>query len=227
MKKILLGVLTTLVLLNVNAQTDQGNLFIGGNLNFGNASYLNPDSTGSFKGNSFDFAIAPEFGYFVEDNFAIGATLFFGMASTKTYDVFYSGLRTQKGSEIGFGGGVFGQYFIELNKNLYLTFKGTLAYYNFLGETSTILPGILGSPETTTIGLKSSISKVSFTVIPSIEYFVSDNLSLSLGFGDLYFSQVWAKDLLLVNPESVSSTNFGLDLDLSTLRFGMKFYLNN
>lgn len=226
MKKILFGLLTTLVFLTGYAQTDQGNMFIGGTLNFGTSSFLNPDSTGYFKGNSFDFSIAPEFGYFVEDNFAIGATIFFGTSNAKSNDVFFSGVRTQKVSEIGFGGGIFGQYFIELNKDLYLTFKGTLGYYNIIGETSVTTPGFLGSPETTTIGLRSSINQLSFTVIPSIEYFVNDNLSLSLGFGDLYFSQVWTKDLLLANPESVSTTNFGLDLDLSTLRFGMKFYID-
>lgn len=227
MKKILFGLLTTLVFLTGNAQTDQGNMFIGGTLNFGTSSFFNPDSSGYFKGSTFDFAISPEFGYFVADNFAIGATVFFGTANSKMYDEMLSQFKTQKDSEMGFGGGVFGQYFIELNKDLYLTFKGTLGYYNVIAETSTTTPPLFGMPETTTIGLRNSINEISFMIIPSIEYFVNDNLSLSLGFGNLYFSQAWTKNLQLANPVSVSSTNFGLDLDLSTLRFGMKFYLDN
>lgn len=226
MKKLLFGLLTTFILVAGNAQTDAGNMFIGGTLNFGTASFFNPDSSGYFKGSTFDFAIAPEFGYFVADNFAVGVSVFFGSATATSYSMYYSLTQKQKVSELGFGGGLFGQYFIELNKDLYLTFKGTLGYYNIVGETSFTTPAFLGLPETTTIISKHSINEISFTIIPSIEYFVNDNLSLSLGFGNLYFSQLWTKNLQLIDPVSFSTTNFGLDLDLSTLRFGMKFYID-
>lgn len=226
MKKILFGLLTTFVFFTGNAQTDQGNMFFGGTLNFGTSSFYNPDSIGYFKGNNFDFAIAPEFGFFVSDNFAIGATVFFGTSTAKSFDVMFSKLRTQKLSEFGFGGGVFGQYFIELDKNLFLTFKGTLGFYNTIAETAVTTPSFFDDTQVTTIGARSSVNELSFIVTPSIEYFAGDNVSLSLGFGNLYFGKVWNKNLLLATPVSNSITNFGLNLDLSTIRFGIKFYID-
>jgi hypothetical protein len=227
MKKILFGLFTIFVLFTGNAQTDQGNMFIGGTLNFGTSSFFNPDSTGSFKGSTFDFAIAPEFGFFVSDNFAIGANIFFGTANAKTYDIYFSDARTSKVSEFGIGGGLFGQYFIELDKDLFLTFKGTLGFYHTVGETSVTAPSFFEDTMITTIGARGITNELSFVIVPSIEYFVNDNLSLSLGFGDLHIGKAWNKNMLLSNPVSVTTTDFGLNLDLSTLRFGMKFYLDN
>ena len=83
MKKSLILLVATCMFVAVNAQTDAGGKFIGGTIKFGTASFFNPDSVGYFKGNNFDFQIAPEFGYFVADNFAIGASLFFGTSTEK------------------------------------------------------------------------------------------------------------------------------------------------
>ncbi len=225
MKKLLFGILTSLILLSGNAQTDAGCKFIGGTMKFGTASFFNPDSVGYFKGNNFDFQIAPEFGYFVADNFAIGASIFFGTSTAKMFDEFLDLEKTQKVSELSFGGGIFGHYFIELNKNLYLSFKGTLGYYNTKGETSITTPPYSGFPLTTIIGVSTTSNAISFNILPSIEYFVNDNLSLSLSFGNLYVSQIWTKNLLLTTPSSYTTTDFGLDLDLSSVKFGIKFFM--
>jgi hypothetical protein len=225
MKKLLFVVLATMLCVAVNAQTDQGGKFVGGTLKVGTSSFFNPDSIGYFKGNNFDFQIAPEFGYFVSDNFAIGASLFFGTSNEKLFDEFLNLEKTQKISELSFGGGIFGHYFIELNKKLYLSFKGTLGYYNTKGETSITTPPYSGLPLTTIVGVSTTSNAISFNILPSIEYFVSDNLSLSLSFGNLYLSQIWTKNLLLTTPSSFSTTDFGIDLDLSSVKFGIKFFM--
>ncbi|MBP1672446.1 MAG: hypothetical protein H6Q25_261 [Bacteroidetes bacterium] len=225
MKKILIVFVATCMFVVVNAQTDAGGKFIGGTIKIGTASFFNPDSVGYFKGNNFDFQIAPEFGYFVADNFAIGASLFFGTSTEKMFDEFLNLEKTQKISELSFGGGIFGHYFIELNKNLYLSFKGTLGYYNTKGETSITTPPHSGLPLTTIVGVSTTSNAITFNILPSIEYFVNDNLSLSLSFGNLYVSQIWTKNLLLTTPSSYTTTDFGLDLDLSSVKFGIKFFM--
>lgn len=225
MKRLIFGLLTTLVFLTGKAQTDAGSMFIGGTLKFGTASFFNPDSSGYFKGTNFNFEIAPEFGYFVTDNFALGVTAVFGNSIEKSYDSFLGVLVSQKVLERSYGGGIFGQYFIELNKDLFLSFKGTLAYNYLKGSTSVTTPAIGIFPSITNITASSVSNVVSFNIVPSIEYFVNDNLGLSLSFGNLFISQLWNKNVLLSDPVAITTTNFGLDLDLSTIKFGMKFFI--
>jgi hypothetical protein len=227
MKKLLFGLLTTLMFAYGNAQTDAGDMFVGGTLNIGGTSFYSPDSSGFFKGNGFSFSLAPEFGYFVADNFAIGAFLGYGTTSLKSNSLYYNDLMaTQKVVSNSFNAAVFGQYFLELDKKVFLSFRGSLGYQYIRGETYLIRP-VLGSTATTTSYSASVVENAIFLhITPSFEYFVSDNLSLSLSYGNLYFEQIWSKNLMLNDPINVSNSSYGLNLDFSTIQLGVKFFIN-
>lgn len=226
MKKLIFGVLTLVLIFTAKAQTDAGGFFVGGGVNIGVSSFFNPDSSGYFKGSGFNFRIAPEFGYFVADNFAVGVSVAFETSKLSSYNEWFSQLMEQKMVANGIGGGIFGQYFIELDRELFLSFRGSLGYAYLRGETSTIRPGTNGGAPTIIIGGSSVKHSLLFVVAPTIDYFVNDNVSLSLGFGNLYFINSWDKNLMLSNPVYQSQTDFGLDLDFSSLTFGVKFFFN-
>jgi len=226
MKKLIFGVLTMVLFFTGKAQTDAGDLFVGGGLNIGGTSFFNPDSSGFFKGNGFNFRFAPEVGYFVADNFALGVSLAFETTTMKTYDFMFLGLKEQKVVANGIGGGIFGQYFVELDRELFLSFRGSLGYAYFRGETTITTPGFGSSEPIVNVGGSFVNHSFLFVVAPTIEYFVNDNVALSLGFGNLYFINSWVKNLDLNNPVYQSQKDFGLNLDFSSLTFGVKFFIN-
>lgn len=226
MKKLIFGVLTMVLIFTAKAQTDAGDLFVGGGLNIGVSRFFNPDSSGIFKGNGFNFRFAPEVGYFVADNFALGVSIAFETTTMSSYSRYWDDLIKQKVVANGIGGGLFGQYFIELDRELFLTFRGSLGYAYLRGETTTTTPGFGNSDPT--IDIRGSYVNHSFlfVVAPTIEYFVNDNMALSFGFGNLHFINSWVKNLDVNNPVYESQTDFGLNVDFSSFTFGMKFFIN-
>ncbi len=95
---IVLGVLITGATA-LQAQTSSGNMMIGGGLSFSSRSYQAGDAN-----NSAELQFTPAFGYFVSDNFAVGATLALGSAR--------DGVGDSKTVRTNFGIGPFARYYI-------------------------------------------------------------------------------------------------------------------
>ncbi|PKP19475.1 MAG: hypothetical protein CVU04_05845 [Bacteroidetes bacterium HGW-Bacteroidetes-20] len=228
MKKLVVFFLVIAFCFTSYAQTNSGNIFAGGALGIGGSTFHNPDSTGFFEGSSFAFKIAPEVGFFVADNFAVGVLFNYETSVLKSNSKFMGTyLMNQKALSSTFGGGLFGQLFIELDRELFLSFKGILGYNNAKAIVEMTSPNIFDNDNyITTISSSTTINSIYFNIIPSIEYFVNDNISLNLSYGTLYINQSWQKDLLLTEPQSFSITDFGVNLDLSSINLGVKFYLN-
>lgn len=83
----------------LHAQTSSGNMMIGGGLNFSSVSYQAGNAN---NWNSVEFT--PGFGYFVSDNFAVGATLILGSER--------EGTGAGKTLSSSFGLGPFARYYI-------------------------------------------------------------------------------------------------------------------
>lgn len=76
---IVLGVFFLAATMVVQAQTSSGNMMVGGGLSFTSTSH-----EGGSANDQSSVSFSPGFGYFISDNFAIGATLMLGSSRTGT-----------------------------------------------------------------------------------------------------------------------------------------------
>ena len=84
MKKITLFVISICATFGAYSQYNQGRMLVGGSLSFSTVTDKTKDSgTTTTLGKSTDFSLAPQFGYFVIDNLAVGAGLDIGLGKWK------------------------------------------------------------------------------------------------------------------------------------------------
>jgi outer membrane protein len=81
MKKITILMIAMCATVGAYAQFNQGRMLVGGSLAFQSVTSKSKfDGQTTTDGKSTDFSIAPQFGYFVIDNLAVGATLDFSLS---------------------------------------------------------------------------------------------------------------------------------------------------
>lgn len=76
MKKLLISIVAICAIANLSAQT-KGEMYAGGNLGVSTTSLI----SGGESASAIKFSIAPEFGYFVANNFKVGVSLGYGIES--------------------------------------------------------------------------------------------------------------------------------------------------
>ncbi|UAY53085.1 hypothetical protein [Ferruginibacter albus] len=163
-KLFLLSITIVLSIISVKAQTQKGNVLVGGDI-----SHLNLDLQ---SGNTiFAITIDPKMGWFIHDNKLVGAQFTFGIA-------------TQKGATtINYGIGVFGRsYFGSATTDLVRKTKWFLeANVGVFGQNTSGT----NIPHTSTNGLGVGIG-------PGLSYFITSNVALealakynlTVGFGN-------------------------------------------
>ena len=77
MKKSFFILFAVFLMQTAYSQTEKGKMFIGGQLSLTRNTNSVLDSLISIDNNTGGFSISPDFGYFIKDNLAIGATLSF------------------------------------------------------------------------------------------------------------------------------------------------------
>jgi hypothetical protein len=163
MKKLFLGAVIILTsVISANAQTQKGNVLIGGDI-----THLNLDLQ---SGNTiFDITIDPKMGWFVRNNKLVGVN-------------FNLGLTTQTGATtVSYGVGIFGRdYFGAASTDLVRKMKWFLeANLGIIGTNTS------GSAHASTNGLGVGIG-------PGLSYFITPNVALealakynlTVGFGN-------------------------------------------
>lgn len=145
------------------------------------------------KSSSYHFS--PAVSYFVTSNVAVGAKLNVGGGSN---DI--SKDSSVKNSMTGIG--VFGRYYFT-PANKFSLFANLGFDYNT-------------SKMNTDSDVK--VNDMSIGITPGINYFVSDHFSIEAGFGRLGYSSSKSND-----SNDKGNTSFGLDLDLSTISFGLNY----
>lgn len=148
---------------NAHGQIQKGNLMAG-------ASLANFDLGLQSNNNNFSLTVNPKLGYFIEDNIAIGGEVLLGFATAKGY------------TDIDYGVGVFGRYFISDQRAV------LLKHTRFFLEGNVGISGQnhkpKGLPASTTNGLGIGIG-------PGVSYFITPNVGLEallkynaiIGFG--------------------------------------------
>lgn len=234
MKKFLLTSAFSAMILFASAQYDEGRLLVNGGLGFssitnnttwdqvtnGEAEDL-PDVSVS----SSNFILNARGYYFISDNFAVGLGIGYGSSST----------------EASFEGGEFDdtnsiaveplnmlmfiptvRYYIPIERELSFFLQGDIEFGFGLGDNSVSMGGM---------SMENSTSVFGVGIEPGLSYMISRKFALEMTFGRLGFTQVtnnveFSADSDNSSKIESSTSEFGLNLDSSTLTFGFSMLLN-
>lgn len=199
MKKLFLT-LTAAVALTfaAKAQTEQGNLFLGGSVGY-NYNKIN----GTDHSNQ-GFNITPNIGYFISDNFAIGTGIgySYGKTSYDNSDYDYSDLKTQTFNVAPFA----------------RAYKGNDTF-KFFGQLSVPMAwGNVKEDDTKT----QTIASYGVQLSPGLAFFPHRNVGIELSVRGLYYGNDRVKDE--ASGSKVIKSSFGLASDFFAPQLGVQFY---
>lgn len=206
-----------------NAQTSKGTILIGGNAGF-NSVGETKSTSGSVSvtvpGYS-TYSFAPEVGYFVMDNLAVGLML--DMNTSKVSLATSTDGKTNewvKQSAMNYG--LFAKHFMSINNNLY--YHGMLGV-GMMSSTYTERNPKPGSASDLQDGIKHTSSGMGLTITPGLTYFLNSNWGLDISFSNLiqYASMTETQELNSNKVETTSST-FGITAGL-TPTLGLYYYM--
>lgn len=141
------------------AQTSQGNMMVGGSFEFNSTSYHATDLN-----NYSSFQISPSFGYFISDNFAVGANL--GISTSR------NGIGAGKTFYTSFGLGPFARYYFFMSNEKFA----------FFGDADLSFAVDKTNPPS---GNTSRGSHVRFALSPGAVYFLNEHWAAEPGIGGL------------------------------------------
>ncbi len=196
MKKLLLTLTAVSALsLAANAQTEKGKFLLGGTVNYEGTSIKDSDA----KDNK--FGIAPQVGYFVADNIAVGTGIGYSWSETETE----AGV---KNTNNAFTLAPFGR--------MYSANQGPV---KFFGQLS--VPMAWGNHEIdgTKIGNTASYG---VELAPGIAYFPTSNIGIDFKVKGLYFNS--EKSEVDATNSSTTVNKYGLNADSFAPSVGVTFH---
>jgi hypothetical protein len=194
MKKLFLTMMTGLgFAVAVNAQTDKGNMMLGGNAAYDYSEVVDVD------GDTQKYAIVPQVGFFVQDNFALGL------------GVGYSGSTAKNAVDIK---STVGEFAVSPFARLY---KGE-GPVKFFGQLS--VP--MGWGTSKVDGNKTGTTeRYGAAVSPGIAYFPTEKLAIELSVKGLYYEHT--ATMPEVGP-SAKVNEFGLNVNSLLPTVGVNFF---
>jgi hypothetical protein len=228
MRTCFLCALILLVGFSAQAQTEKGKMFIGGQVSLSGNNGTDSDTLNSSTSDYFQIEIIPGYGYFIRDNFALGADINFLYANdirNYTYPHQIPSEQTMKATRLGIGGDIFARYYAKIVAGLYFTATAQAGYrhQSTTNERSNNDASYVYPPE---YPAKQTISsnKFSISVVPGLAYFITPKIGIHCSFGNLYYSYSASENISLSNGNKSHSNNYGVNLNLSTLYFGLSYY---
>ncbi len=199
MKKVLLTAVALFAFGFANAQdASTGEGFSKGNVFVSGGVGISSEKTGDAKTNGFNFS--PKAGYFVTENIAVGLAL--GFASTKDQD---------DTKDTNFSAGAFGRYYFTPSSKF--SVFGQLGV-NVSNTKHEEVVTILGTEAT----IESKANGFDVKLAPGVSYFLSNNFAIEASFGALGY------ETTKPDADGADSTDtFGLNLDLSSINFGLVY----
>jgi len=212
MKKTILVLLTMFAITASYSQTEQGKMFTGGQISFLGNSETQFDSLYKYRYNSNGIIITPQFGYFLKDNFAIGANILLQYSNIKRTDEKSNVIsNTNKSIKFGYGIGGFVRYYSEITEKFKFFFNGGIDY-QYSKEKQTQTSNLFNRDyETNHLTLYFS---------PGLVYFITPKLGIQSTFGNLYFMHSVEKNKVV----TYNNNNYGLNINSSSITFGFSYY---
>lgn len=184
-------------------ETSMGQLFVGGNFYISTEASKSEIGSTSVDGDKeFDFGINPKAGFFLNDQFAVGAGIGLNISSTNDRED-----PERITSSSTFRINPFARYyFVQVDK------------FSVFAEGGINLG--LGSSKVKTGGTTvdgPNVLDFTFYIMPAVSYDISDNFSLEAGIGGLFINSNTEKDN---NDNKFKETNIDFSIDLNNIFFG-------
>jgi len=228
MKKCFLILITVCGIQMGYSQTEKGKMFIGGQINLSGNTTSNLDTLYKYDYNSNGFTIAPNFGYFIIDNFAIGANVNLGVSNyteKQNYTNQIPSEYTNKYNTLSFGIGGFARYYMNITDNFKFYFNGGMNYLHQIQKTtnSNNDPNYVYSTNNPA-SQENQINNVSLIISPGLVYFVTPKIGIETAFGNINYSYSSSKNTSLSYDNHNNSSSYGINLNLSTFFLCLNYY---
>ncbi|WP_432708077.1 outer membrane beta-barrel protein [Pedobacter sp.] len=199
MKKLLLSLVAVFAFaFATQAQTEKGNVLLGGNVGFKTWK-----ATDAAK-HDVNFTIAPKAGYFVGDNVAIGADL--GYKSDKSVSLNY----LDQSIEVS----PFGRYYVGLNDRF--KFFGQLAVPMAFGKEKFV-------DDNGKTGHKlGTYTDINVNLAPGLAYYPSKKIGIELSVDGIGYNHSTWKDSS--DGSKVKSQSFGINANTLQPKLGVMFH---
>jgi hypothetical protein len=156
----LLFFVATLMIITAQAQTKKGNMMAGGSINY--YSQNQPNAVNDYS----SISLSPNFGYFIADNLAVGASVLIG--STTSHSI------NTKTVTNSFGIGPFARYYkYTSNENFAIFGQATLSFNN---SKTHVTPGGDGKN-----------NSIIFSIAPGFAYFFNQHWAMELYINGLVY----------------------------------------
>ena len=206
MKKLILLQLTLLIGIFSHAQISKGLKQVGGTASY---SHTINDSNTAIRGSQIrQLNILPKFGYFMNDNVAIG--LLTGVTNTYQSQPNNGSLAERREIEsFGFIAGTYFRYHSSISKKFYIYFQPESTLHFTTSNVSTI------DHETRNIAF-------SFGIRPGFLFMPNDNWGFETNFGHFGYKQNNSKVNNSNDPHTRKS--FGFEFGGASLQIGVQYY---
>jgi hypothetical protein len=225
MKKALLVAIAVITISYGYSQTEKGNMLIGGQISISGNTSSALDSMSLNTTRSTSFSLIPNVGFFICNNFAIGASLNFGISNTTYKDEdLPSSIYTQtSASDYTYGIGVFARKYFKIADKFMFFINGGISYSYLTGKTTetTNSPNI----DILSNNIPPQTDKISVNINPGLVYFISPKLGIETSFGSLYYNYTTTKNKNVSYDNHDNNSSYGINLNISTLSLGLHYYL--
>jgi hypothetical protein len=203
-------------------------MLIGGQFNLAHNTYSNLDTLYKYNYNSTEYQIVPGFGYFIKDNFAVGAEINLDISNTtyKNSNSYNTPVEsTTKSNTIGYGEGIFARYYKRIAGNFFFFAEGKIGYtYRIQKLDYSTSDSNYVYPANFPAHQEVQLNKISIDVKPGLVYFISPKLGIQTVFGDIDYSNSNSKNISLQQDNHNNSKSYGINLNMSTFYLGLSYY---
>ncbi|MCC5916358.1 MAG: outer membrane beta-barrel protein [Cryomorphaceae bacterium] len=220
MKKLIYSAVIFMGAFCVQGQFDQGSILLTGDFNF-NSMSAKTTMEGGGQTNTVDLPGAIDFGlsvgggYFVVDNLAVGLGIGYGMNSTKI-----------DGDDGDYNKFTASMFMLNPFARYYISYSDRFAFFTQM-DLGLGFGGIKDEEriDNVTTTEEQSLSTFIIGLSPGFTYFLNDKIALDMRVGFIGFTSTSQS----VENENFSmkdqNSNFGLELGLNTLTFGLTVFL--
>jgi hypothetical protein len=228
MRKITITILALMLCNTIISQTEAGTIMLNGSLGYSSFGREVKDENSNGTINQYDNSymnIALRGGYFVVDNLAVGLVVqddYSTGSESTTYTNTINKYNATNSSNL-FSVGLFGRYYQKLGESKFSMFYQLSALYGMGGKKGE-QRSTNGSVTTVTAD-HTDRTQVSVNLTPGIAFFASDRVAFEASVGNLGFSsstETFFEESKKDKTET--NTNFGLNLSLASLNFGVTFF---
>jgi len=222
MKRFFLMALMIFTITSIYSQTEKGKMLLGGQFNFSGSNRNTGNGTYKSHGEGYGFTLAPNYGYFISDNFEIGAKLSISAGNnwSDSNDDIYK--HHAESHSTGFGIGAFSRRYFTISEKFRFYLNGDLSYASSTYKNS-------NSDNSSNSDGSQDQTSLKISVAPGLVYFVTPKLGFEAQFGSLGYS-VNSNDFENNYTDGTSynystdSNGFGINLNTTSFYLGLNYY---